>query len=771
MLKNYIKIAWRNLRKDKLITAINILGLSIGLACCILTFLFVKNEWSFDKFHREAENIYRVSAKYQSFFLSVTPVPLAPALQDEFASITESMRLDEREVIVQVNGQYYKEKTLFADSNFFTFFSFPVLQGDPKRVLERPEGLVITQTFAQKYFPGESPLGKMIRINLDSVFSEYQISGVSADPPRNSTIQYDMVMPLINDFRGPDKEEMTSWKSFGSTSFVRVDQRANIENIRKLLPGFISKHMGKDLNQIEESTQDYTFLFKPLVEYHLNGTGGGAGMEEPISKYYLYALAIIGILVLIIACFNFMNLTNAKASGRLKEIGIRKVIGAQRANLIWQFWLEAIFLSFIATAFAMVLADLFLPALNQISGYEMSIELWRDPFVIPGLIVLALITGILAGSYPAVALSAIETLDTFKSNFKIGGNNWLTRFSLVFQFGLSIALITGAILIKQQQDFIQDANLGFSEEQVIVVPLQLGKEPKGTGKRLVRQFKQKLTSDPAISKLSGVSSSFSRGSSISLIEGKNDEQVYIFEFNIDQNYLDLLEIGLIEGENFKSEAPTKDIIVNEAFLKQFKIDNPIGHILNEDVASEKNQRIIGVVKDYHFVNLRSEIRPLRLFHNDYSRYNYLLVKTEPGKIEEALNQIKATWTEVRPQKPFEYHFLDEDIGKEYASEKRWGKAITIASILSIFIACIGLFGLTMLAALRRTKEIGIRKVLGASYRHIIILLSRQFLWLDPDFQYYRLALGLVGRLINGWKTLPIRLRLVIGYLAFGAVFW
>ncbi|MEZ4851720.1 MAG: FtsX-like permease family protein, partial [Bacteroidia bacterium] len=376
-------------------------------------------------------------------------------MEDDFPSVTQALRLDERDIILNVNGTYFKEKTLFADPDFFDFFSFPLRAGNPDHVLVQSENLVITQEFADKYFPGESPIGKMVRINLDSAFSEFQISGVAENIPSNSTMKFDMVMPLINAYRGREDDMLNSWMSYSTNTFIRLENASQLEDLEKSLPEFIHKYMGKEISTNDkENEADYAFIFSSLVDFHLSGRGIGAGMEEATNIFYLYALILIGILVLVIACFNFMNLTNAKASGRLKEIGIRKVIGAQRKNLIWQFWMEAIFLSFISIIFAMVLADLFLPFLNQITGYELKLELWRDPVIIPSLIVLALITGILAGSYPAFVLSGIDTLETFKSNFKIGGNNWLTRLSLIFQFGLSIALIVGAILMKQQQDFV-----------------------------------------------------------------------------------------------------------------------------------------------------------------------------------------------------------------------------------------------------------------------------------------------------------------------------
>ena len=538
-----------------------------------------------------------------------------------------------------------------------------------------------------------------------------------------------MILPLANAYRGREAEVLESWESYGSNSFIRLDNPQRLEDLEAGLPAFIGKYMGQEIAEnIGGEEADYAFPFTALTDFHLHGRGIGAGMEEAINVFYLYALVIIGLLILIIACFNFMNLTNAKASGRLKEIGIRKVIGAQRINLIWQFWLEAIFLSFISTVFAMMLADLFLPALNQITGYDLKLELWRDPVILPSLIILALITGILAGSYPAFILSGINTLDTFKSNFRIGGNNWLTRFSLVFQFGLSIALIVGAILMKQQQDFIQEMNLGFSEEQVLVVPLQVMNEPKGTGSRLARQFKQKLTSSSAITGISSTSSSFTRGNNVSLIEDENGAKQYVYEFNVDADYTDLLEIQLIDGEGFKDEFDQKGLIVNESFIRAFEIENPIGHVLNRNYGGIKNPKIIGVAKDYHYQNLRSKIYPMILFQSPDRGMSYLMIKMKAGEINQAIAGVKAAWEELRPIKPFEYHFLDEEMGKQYEREQRWGKAITIGSILSIFIACIGLFGLTALAATRRTKEIGIRKVLGASYRHIIVLLSRQFFW-------------------------------------------
>ncbi|MDX1943011.1 MAG: ABC transporter permease [Saprospiraceae bacterium] len=718
MIKNNLKIALRNLSKDMLSTSISLLGLSLGLACCILSLAFILHETSYDRFHADFEKIFRVTSKFKILDLSSTPNLLAAALRDEFGEVTTSIRLREADIVVEKNADYVKERTIIVDSNFFTFFSFPLVAGNPNTALAEPSGVVLSQKMANKYFGNKNALGKTLHINVEGEVKTFQVTGVASPVPNNSTIQFDFAIPWKAVYDSNDE----AWMDYASVTFVKLTQAQAVMALHNKMPSFIKKYMGEAIAAEKDEPSNYDFVFQPLKDQHFYGP------EATSEVRYLYILGGIGLLILLIACFNFMNFANAQSSGRSKEVGIRKVVGANKRQLVGLFQLEAIFTSLLALLLAIGMVELAVPYVGALLGADLTISYFDNWLISLSLPILAIITGLLAGSYPAVLLSNVRVVDAFKNTFKIGGYNWFTRVSIGLQFFISIGLIACTLVMWQQQRFIQEYNLGFDQEEIVVLPLQPNEQ--GQGRTLLDRLKNELAQYPAIRSISGVSNSFTKGSSASMISKEDGSRAMIFQYYVDPNYIQTMGMELLEGRDFDAslaQDTAASVIVNEAFVKTFEIEKPLGHLIGRGFAGIKDPQIIGIVKDFHFDGLQNQIQPAILNMHPTADYGYALVKIAPENASATLKMLENTYRTINPQKPFEFSFLDEDLQKQYETEARWSKAISSAALFAIIIACLGLLGLMALVAVRRTKEIGIRKVLGASVANIVVLLSREFL--------------------------------------------
>lgn len=725
MFKNYLKIALRSFWKQKLTSAINVIGLSIGIACAGLGFVFIEHELSFDKFHNESEHIYWLSGAIKNKVnFSSTPAPLSPALQETFPGVTEAFRMENHEIIVQSGNEFFKEEGHFVDPNFFSFFSFDLLEGAPEQVFNSPNAVVLTEATARKYFGRLSPIGKELRINYRGNEEVLEVSGVAAEAPRNSSLQYDFLLPLAYLYRDDPAQLAGNWGSFAVTSFIRLKSTEDRDILEGELPGFITE-------QIPDQKEDNQLLFnlRALHDYHLKDQYFANGLTAPADMTYIRILGLIAILILIVAGLNFMNLTNARGSGRLTEVGVRRVMGAERQQVLGQFLSESILMSLLSLGVAVLLIEATLPFVENITGAPISVN-WLDPKVFLPLIGIAGTAGVLAGMYPAIVLARLKAVDTFKSSFKTGGNNLVTKGSLIFQFALSVGLISCTLIMYQQQQFIKNRNLGFNQEEIVVIPTQTSYTEAELSQRLVKEFKQDVSNNPAILQVSGVSSSFNRGNSALFIQEEDGSNSSVFFYFVDDDYLPLLDIELVEGRNFSEEvssATEPSIIVNQAFIDHYGITDPVeDYRLPERFRDLANARILGVVNDYNYLNLKSEIHPLVLRKSETARFGYIMVKVNPAEVDRTLAQLRDSWQKVSPDKPFEFSFLNEDIQQQYLVEARWNKAITAATVLAVVIACLGLFGLIALILAERTKEIGIRKVLGATVPNIAWLISRQF---------------------------------------------
>ena len=730
MIKNYLKLAFRSFWKQKLTTGINIFGLSFGIACASLAYVFIQHERSFDQFHDEADHIHWFYVNInKTFNVSASPGPLAPELVKTFPEVTEGLRVTDQSVFIQSGNEIFKEKVLFADPNFFSFFQFPLEVGTKESALSDIHSIVLTEEMARKYFGRRNPVGETLPIIFNDQETLFRVTGIAQNPPSNSSIQFSFVLPIQFEFKDNPEELDSKWTSMPVASFVRFREMEDLNGFTQKLENFTNTKY-EEVEGVEAGS--YQFMMNALSDYHLNNRMSSGGMIPPGEPKYVRILAIIAFLILLVACFNFMNLSNAKSSQRLTEVGVRQVLGAQPRQLRIQFLTESVLVSLLSLSVAIVLLEFLLPFSTSLFEYPLKFNWWTPQIFLP-LLGIALITGLLAGSYPAYLLSKLNIIKTFKSEFKIGGNNWVTKSSLVFQFALSIGLLACTGIMMQQQKFISNKNLGFNQDQIVVIPTQVKYEDQIDSRRFVNQYRNAVQSFDGVVQVAGVSNSFNKGNRGQFIKDEEGVQDIIFEYGVEPQYIDLLGLELLEGRNFSEdiqEDKERAIIVNEAFRQKYQVEDIASYqfpsYFGENYA---NTQIIGVVKDYHFNHLRTSIKPMYLSMNEHIGLQHILVKIKPEQVQNTLSQLKGAWQEIRSDRPFELSFLDDDLQQQYLSETRWSNVLSGASILAIFIAFLGLFGLVALVLNQRTKEIGIRKVLGASMHHIVGLLSKDFLQL------------------------------------------
>ncbi|WP_296619471.1 ABC transporter permease [Marivirga sp.] len=746
MLKNYIKIAWRNLRKHKLYSIINITGLSVGVACSMLIFLYVSNELSYDNFHENGSNIYRATREGKlgdnEFSFPFTPAPLASVLKEEVPEIEQAVRLRKfgSFSVKRPNmEQSFKEKSLmFADSGFFELFTFPLKEGNPEKQFREPNTIAISETIAQKYFPNESALNQSLVLDGRET---YVITAVYEDFPSNSHFSVDFLISMAN----LPTANRTSFTSNNFYTYFAVQPGADPAEVstkvnqvvNKYLAPQIYEFMGKTMEELSASGNYYVIEIQSLKDVYLNSdyTVDIAIMGN-IDVVILFS--VIAIFIIILACINFMNLSTARSANRSKEVGVRKALGSRKSHLVRQFLIESVLVSLISFSIGLFLVVLLMPAFNDITGKNLSLPQYDFGFIL--LFILSGITvGIMAGIYPAFYLSSFKPVETLKGKVSLGTGNVVIRSGLVvFQFFISILLIIGTIAIYQQLQFIQNKDLGYTKEQVILVQdaYMLNDQRQS--------FKEQVST---LSKVESVSysgflpvSGYNRSDNTFWKEGEqpNEDNVVGTQiWSVDYDYLDTYQMELVSGRNFKlgSSADSSAVIVNETAFREFgftdfEADNYIEtNAFDPETgkfSSEKFDkfRVIGVVKDFHYESLKNDIGPLALSLNSSS--SVLAVRLDSDEIQNSLSEIEAIWNTIDPTLPFSYSFLDSEFNAMYNAESRLSKILTVFAGLAIFIGCLGLFALASFMAEQRTKEIGIRKVLGASISGIVFMLSKQF---------------------------------------------
>lgn len=702
MFGNYLKVALRNIIHQKGYSFINIAGLAVGMACFILIALWVRDELSYDKFHLNSDRLclvtdYEKYADGDELNFSVNPPELAPTLVSEYPEIVDAARYRPMgEMIVQAGGNSFSEdKLTFADPSFLSMFSFPFVKGDPGRALSSPNSVAITEGAAAKYFGDEDPIGKTLQVD-DRV--DLTVTGIIQDVPANSHLQFDLVVPFetVKEF-GLLTE---GWGQFAHKTYVLLAEDVDLARLSQKIAGTIKRHQEDAI--VELSLQ-------PVTDIHLSGD---------MSSIYLFS--IIAGFILLTACINYMNLATARAGKRGKEVGLRKVVGASRKEIVLQFFGESILVSLVALCLSLLLVEIFLPLFNNLSTSQLSFSLMRNSSVILILLSTAIATGTISGSYPALFISSLAPARVLKGSWRSGSRATPFRKLLVsLQFVLSIALIIGTVVIGRQLHFIQDQKLGFDKERVLCISL------KGDSSRKYELLKSELSKAEGVADISAASRPPAGLHMSTLIhewgDGQMQGEILIHRLFADWDFATTLGVEMAEGrflsQRFVSDTSTS-VVVNQAAVRAMGLESPLG---KEVLGST----IVGVVKDFHFNSLHSEIKPLAIQHEP-DMLRYLLVKIKPGDVSGSISSLTAKWAELVPGIPFDYQFLDENIDRMYRRDQRMGKIINSFTVLALFIACLGLFGMASFTAEQRTKEIGIRKVLGATVFEITFSLVREF---------------------------------------------
>jgi ABC-type antimicrobial peptide transport system permease subunit len=722
MFKNYFKTTFRNTTRHKGYSFINLSGLAIGLACTLLILLWVKDELSYDRFHENGKNIYRIMSygtRYMIEGFDGTPAPLAPAIKAEVPGIVNYARFSDVPKLVVRYGDkvFYENRGLIADPSIFEIFTFPFIQGNPQTAFSQPLDVVITETMAAKYFGEENPVGKTLEIEGRPA----AVNGVIKDIPRNSHIQFD----FLTSYEFLQKVSLygTSWGSFNFVTYLQLEENRDIQEIAKNITAVADKN---NCPQVKDGVE---FRLQPLSSIYLDSRAAHRNYIEVGDRKYVYVFSIIAFFVLFIACVNFMNLSTARSATRAKEVGMRKTVGASRKQLIMQFFGESLILTLMASAIAMILVTLLIPAFNQLTGKDLKLNL-IDMQLVFGLIAIVVLTALTSGSYPAVFLSSFRPVKVLKGMFKSEGKGQTFRRILVItQFSLSIALLVGTTVAYKQLRFLRHAKLGFNRENIVYVPVK-----ENIGKSY-DAFKADLLNDSNIYSVAAQYYLFAEDGPFRSTdydwEGKEEGQQQDIILNlVDYDFIPMLGLELMEGRNFSQEYPTdtkQAYILNEEAVKEMGIKDPIGKHFSY---GKRRGTIIGVLKNAHFRSLHVEIEPhVFFFLRDVSgatQYGVVLIKINGKKTEEALATIQRSWEKINPISPFEYHFLDQKYDSLYRKEQKIGTILNAFTLLAIVISCLGLFGLASFLTEQRTREIGIRKVLGASESGIAFLLSRQF---------------------------------------------
>ena len=733
MLHHYLKVALRYLLRYKQYTAINILGLAVGITCCILIMLFVRSEFSYDKFHSKSDRIYRVwqHEKYEGedFINTVTPLPMAGALQSSFGEVEATCRVYAFSPMVTIGQHSFTEPVRMVDSTFFRMFDFELREGDRNNPFPSSSSIILTPEIAKKYFGNTNAVGKTVQIQLGDEKILFTVSGIAEQSPVASSIKYNILLPFSNAKQLFRPGLFTNWFNVFTETYVLLEDRVSSSGLEKKFPSMMRQQLGTEYKE-----GGFMVYLQPITEIHLNTTLP-TGLEPTSNPKYSYILATIGLLILLVACINFITLSIGRSTTRALEVGVRKVLGAERKQLIRQFWGEALILTVISVTLGLITASLLLKPFNELVSRKLALQL--DPVFGLFSVLLIIVIAIIAGMYPAIILSGFKPVEVLKGKLQVKGNrNWLRQCLVTGQFIASIAMIVCTIVIGEQMEYLRNKDLGYTKDQVIVVQTNMSRK---NGNPISEKYRVELLKHPQVRDASV--SLYSMAETPWIGMGFTDEKkVYrSFQFNsIDANFIDMMNIDLAEGRNFslRNAADNESsAIVNEAFVKEFNLVDPVG----KKLPGKFEQQIIGVVKDFHFESLHARIRPLlmtikpdsvfrRTENIDINRAPQprISVRFSSGSTSENLALLRNTWKKIVPNQEFEYSFLDEKLAAQYLQEQRTSTIVKLASGLSIFIACMGLFGLATLTVMRRTKEIGIRKVMGATVTSIVALLSKDF---------------------------------------------
>jgi len=738
MFKNYLLIAWRNLKNSKVFSFINIAGLAIGLATCLLILLYVTDELSYDRYNEKADRIYRMDGDLHFggnyFNLATAPEPMAEALKRDYPEVEQVVRFRRYEGLLVKKGQQNlnEDKVIYTDSTLFDVFTLPMIQGDPSHALVEPGSVVINQRTALKYFNTTDVVGRYLTVNDTS---NLKITGVIRDIPQQSHFNFDF---FISANKAIHHWELGDWLSNNWNTYVVLKKNADPRQLAPRLSQMVDKYIGPraqaimhvDMDQFKKSGNYIRYFMTPLTSIHLHSNKsselGGNG-----SIQYVYIFSTIAVFILLIACINFMNLSTARSAGRAKEVGVRKVLGSTRQSLIRQFLMESMLVCLISSALAVLIAITLLPLFNQLASKELTPGLFGSPSLLAALLVLTVVVGFLAGSYPALFLSAFRPAQVLKGKLAAGvKSGWLRSGLVIVQFTISVVLMVGTIVIYKQLSYIRNKNIGFDRSQVLVL-----QNTQALGN-------QALTFRDEVSRLNGVKSATMTGY-LPTSNWRSDYPLFpdpgmdasraasMQIWMVDENYIPALGMQMVQGRNFSRDFPTDStgIILNESAARLLGFREAVNkdlYALDDFPAKDLTRlHVLGVVKDFNFNSLREQVTPLAIrWKKETGR---IAVRTATQNIPGLVSEIEAKWRAMAPSQPFSYTFMDEDFSHIYRTEQQTGRLFISFASLAIFIACLGLLGLAMFTAEQRTREIGIRKVLGASVGGILTLLTRDFL--------------------------------------------
>jgi putative ABC transport system permease protein len=706
MLLNYLKIAIRHVLKNKVFSFVNISGLAVGMACCILILLWVKDELSYDRFHTNTHRLYRVVSCMDDTWTSASPWSLAPALKNDFPEIVKATRFNNRTMLVKYGDMNFNENVGLVDPDFLEMFSFQLLKGVSKEPLVNVNSVIISKTAANKYFRNEEPVGKILTV--DNTIN-LTVTGVIEDVPLNSSLQFDMLASV----RLMGEERIQTWY-LETSAYVLIQEHVLLDNLRSKIAGTTMKYDKRIENQTV--TND----LQPISHIHLYALNDIGGI------LYVYLFSIVAAVVLIIACINFINLTTAISGQRAKEVGMRKVAGAGRMNLIRQFFGESLLMSFLAFFLSLILVVLLLPYFNILSEKHLSLDPRHDLSLILSLAIITVIAGLVSGCYPALLLSSLKPLNILNKSVSLGSKKLnLKRALIIFQFTVAIVLIICSTTMQRQMNYTQKKDLGFNRNHVIrITMIQEIRNQYDT-------FKNELLQNPNVV---NVTSATSIPTSIGNINpvywaGRGPDQYETMNFvAADYDYFETFEMRIIEGRSFSRMFPTDEqsYIVNQAAVRFMKLNSPLGKLFS---IWTREGRIIGVVEDFHSRSLHDEIVPVVFTLTKNWSHNHIFIRINPVDKQNSIKYVESVWKRFAVDYPFTYEFLDDIFQHQYLSDVRIATLSRYFTFLAVYISCLGLFGLASFMAEQRTKEIGIRKVLGASILHIIAIISKEFLYL------------------------------------------
>ncbi len=724
MFKNYLLLAVKNFRKQKMFSLINIMGLTIGITSCLMIFLFIMNEFSYDSFHKNGKYIYRImrvgDMNGERREIPYVSPAYAPALANDFSDmIRQVVRVDHDNDLISYNNTSFNEKDIYlADANFFNFFSFPLIKGDPATVLKDPNSIVMTESTAKKYFGNEDPIGKIVKFNEDQ---QLKVTGIAKDVPENSHLQFDMIIPLEL-LRPMQPDWFTNWPNNSLFTYIELKPGASPEQLEKRFPAFMDKYMGKFYAQ---SGFKMGLIASPLKDVYF--ASDAFDNVKHGNKKMVYIFMSVAVLILVIACINFINLATARATDRSKEVGLRKVLGAVKKQLVGQFILESISFASLACMLSIGLLEAIMPAYTDLLGYALPF-IWSNPWVYVFIAGIIIVVGLLAGSYPALLLSSFSPIESLRGKLRAGkGGAFFRKTLVVFQFAISVLLIISVVVIIKQMNYVKNTDLGFNKEQSMIVRfdnLDIARKKN--------QFKNELLTIPSVqdvSLMSGEPGGFHDRYSFEAEANPAEKYLFNTEFT-DLDFVKTLGLKIVAGRDFSKDFVTDSaeaVLINQtaATALGYTPQQAIGKWIKNIARDSLHRTIVGVVEDYHYSSLKNPIGPLIIAPGSDRRL--ALIRLNTHQLQSTIKQIKKAYTDAAPDYPFEYSFLDEQFDKLYRTESRQETVLGIFSAIAIFVACLGLFGLASYSAIKRTKEVGVRKVLGSSVENIVLLLSKDLL--------------------------------------------